>query len=969
MPFTQSVNHLLRRLTCMTALIAGIGTAATSWCSPDNKVVPASPAVTNVGFGGFPTLGPNDDFRHLLKPYDLVKLNVLGVNYCENLLDMRVNSVAYSHREFDLSRSDAWHLQFPDDSARLMEGLAWEDEYSPVVRLEFARRLVKGFVSGRIPGTFADSFFRHRNGGKTFLILADAKDKDGRMNLANWGDDVENTLKVGFRVQRLGNWIGMAAHTFQTPADSPVTTGQARFSRLWNESPVVVSRQYAATADNVPVDFTGRYWFSDEDRPLEYGFKAGSAERLQVVVGQLGEPIPFLGSPEVPATLHLPDRKTKFRSNADGDQVFDHPDFHYLFLSKPTEGVAVGYSKALLIIWDGAPERVEVAAAKGYGEVRVTYAGNSGKVWLYPYYHFDNKDSAAIFRSAEQFLAQGTLLQNGYPSQQFLNAIPAGLAAGAYLLTRYNDPLAPTARVNAARFVDRLFAAEDEGQKLDRVFFTVRAAAWMVKAEREAGNAAGVQHYTALVDRAMARMCSPPGWYDGTAWPDGWTHFNSLKACWLAYDATGNKKYLEAYERALTVYTIDANGIYRQGKKIPAPGGFEMYSGAMPLAAWGHAGRLDWVNQLINLNVPGGWYSQSPLCDIWSDAGAGPWAQDDANPEFVGFSLRGAKLPQPQKYILPVGAFPSYDSNGVVQVTGQPILHNPFFLPGSDPVRIVAAKDIKQAAPSVASIVVIPGTAGEKKHLVQKAGTAVQDTRCCTGQDKPLVYRFDTKGAAGLGVDLRLRGDGYKVEVSPDGKQWFGRLDTWDDKFADESLDVSFLASNREELVRLKTVAPPEDGGMIDKASGSVVEREHCRYMPPGGAVTYQLDLPPATAGCWLELMLGNGYRVDFSADGRTWHPGVAATDVMGGSGKGVADEAWIRMLDVSSCLTKGRVWLRVSDNGDARAYSGRPAFLRRLTAYGYLRADELWVKLSNVSDRADYSFTLERLTVRKWKR
>jgi hypothetical protein len=376
---------------------------------------------------------------------------------------------------------------------------------------------------------------------------------------------------------------------------------------------------------------------------------------------------------------------------------------------------------------------------------------------------------------------------------------------------------------------------------------------------------------------------------------------------------------------------------------------------------------------LINLNVPNGWIGssvnvQTPLCDIWSDAGAGPWAQDDANPEFVGFSLRGAKLPQPKKYILPVGAFPSYDSNGVVQVTRQPILRNPFFLPGTEPVRVVAAKDIKESV-KVDATVVIPGSPAEKKSLVQKTGTLAANGRTCTGKDEPLVYRFNAKGAAGLGLDLRIKGDGYRVEVSPDGKQWFERLDTWDDKFADESLDVSFLVGSREELVRLKTVAPPNDADLLVKGSDSVVEREHCRYVARGGSVTYQLDFPQA-AGCWLELMLANGYRVDFSADGKTWQPGISATDAVGGSGKGAADETWIRMLDVSSCLRTGsRVFLRISDAGDASAFSGRTAFLRRLTAYGYLRSDELWVKLSNVSARADHSFTLEKLTVRKWQR
>ena len=85
--------------------------------------------------GGQSSLGPHDNLRHEFAPYSLAKLNCLGLNYCENLLDERVNLTSYTHLGYDANNQDAWHLQFPDDTARLLEGLAWEDEYSPVVRL------------------------------------------------------------------------------------------------------------------------------------------------------------------------------------------------------------------------------------------------------------------------------------------------------------------------------------------------------------------------------------------------------------------------------------------------------------------------------------------------------------------------------------------------------------------------------------------------------------------------------------------------------------------------------------------------------------------------------------------------------------------------------------------------------------------------------------------------------------------
>jgi hypothetical protein len=117
-----------------------------------------------------PPLGPGDRLRHLDAPYDMLKLNCLGLNYCEGLLDMRVNIPSYTHLDSDLNQLDAWNLQFPDDCARLLEALAWESDYSPVTRLELARRLFKGIVAAHVPGTRTQYYFRHRSGGKTYSI-------------------------------------------------------------------------------------------------------------------------------------------------------------------------------------------------------------------------------------------------------------------------------------------------------------------------------------------------------------------------------------------------------------------------------------------------------------------------------------------------------------------------------------------------------------------------------------------------------------------------------------------------------------------------------------------------------------------------------------------------------------------------------------------------------------------------------
>lgn len=936
----------------------------------------------DIGFGGVPKLGPMDSLRQLQKPYDLVKLNVLAGNYNENLLDMRVSLLAYTHKNFNTSTNDAWNLQFADDSARYIESLVWEDQFSPIVRLEAVRRIMKGILSERLPGTYSDISFRHRGDGKTFLIFGDENKKEGRLLLSMWGDDVYGMAKVGFRAKHAGQWIDIDAFTYSDPPDSAAHSTNARFiGNMWNESPVTLNREYQS--GDTKVNFTGRYWLSDEDKPLEYAFSAENAENIQIVIGEHEKGIPMLNTRSVPTFLDLPDRKTTFSSESkEGREqlVFNKPEFHYFIMRNPLNSWAIpGYSSALLVMWDGTPEKIEVLSNnKGFDEVRITYPASGGKVWLYPYLWIDDIDNGLIFRSAEQFLTKGVLLQNGFPSQQLLNGIPAGLAAGAYLLTRYNDPMAPTARINAERVVNRLFTDEHAPNPLLRHFIAVQAAAWMVKTEKELGDSGKVKYYTDMLGKVMNYMCSPEYGYDGKGWvnvkktsANGWEHFNCAKACWLAYDATGNPEYLKAYERALSVYTIDENGIYRYGEKLAAPGAEDTYAGSLPMALWGHAGKIDMVNALINLDVPGGWHDPKVLVrEMWNDAGAGPWASDDANPNFLGFSLRGANLPKSKKYILPVGSFPDYDGFGVVKITKQSLVNNPFFLPGTEPVQIIESHEIGKSSPfKTISLTLVPGSDDEKRHLIAPVGELTKGGRKITGQDAPLVYRFDIKNSNGVGFDFRIKGDGYKVEVSPDGKQWFERLDTFDPEVANQSLDVSFLSDNREELLRMAPIVPPKDSNFLVEGNDSVVERDHCRYLKRATSIIYKFDFPQASA-CWLELMLGNGYQVECSSDGSAWQPAILASDVDDGSGQMKSDQAWIRMLDVSSYLKEhSSIYLRISDVENTKAFSGKTAFVRRIVPYVVFRSDELWVRISNISDKKDNVLTLERIGVRKWLR
>jgi hypothetical protein len=69
----------------------------------------------------------------------------------------------------------------------------------------------------------------------------------------------------------------------------------------------------------------------------------------------------------------------------------------------------------------------------------------------------------------------------------------------------------------------------------------------------------------------------------------------------------------------------------------------------------------------------------------------------------------------------------------------------------------------------------------------------------------------------------------------------------------------------------------------------------------------------------------------------------------------------------VTSFLAKdGKLYARFSDTRDSGLYQGHNAFLRRLTVYGTLKSDSLWVRLSNVAPAG--RFDLQRITCRTWR-
>jgi hypothetical protein len=289
------------------------------------------------------------------------------------------------------------------------------------------------------------------------------------------------------------------------------------------------------------------------------------------------------------------------------------------------------------------------------------------------------------------------------------------------------------------------------------------------------------------------------------------------------------------------------------------------------------------------------------------------------------------------------------------------VLQNPYFRTGHDPL-LALPRDASKLARKTFANEITPGNRKEKAYLQSSSG-GLRGADWTCARDQQLMYRFDLHGAQGAALDFRLQGGGYRIEVSPDAKRWLKSYESWSDVSEERSLDVSFLTGNPDELVKLFTIVPPADEAFLVYQEGSQVQRGQSRYLPAGGSIVYGLDLHGAKE-CHLDLLAGNGYKLECSSDRKAWKQVLAAKDI---DSKRIADAGWLWPADVTSFLAKdGKLYARFSDTSDSRLYQGHNAFLRRLTAYGTLKSDSLWVRLSNVAPAG--RFDLQRITCRTWR-
>ena len=353
--------------------------------------------------------------------------------------------------------------------------------------------------------------------------------------------------------------------------------------------------------------------------------------------------------------------------------------------------------------------------------------------------------------------------------------------------------------------------------------------------------------------------------------------------------------------------------------------------------------------------------------DLWNDAGAGPWAQDDANPEYVGYCLAGLNIPVTDKYVVPVGSFASYNLEGNVVLKNEPLIENPFFRSGNSEIDTIKHGETYNKY-KVNETEVIVGTHAENEVMSDESGALIGNARVLESKDKPVIYKFDVKDVKnGVGLDFDIIGNGYQIDISADGKNWFRKYDTKNTTPRLTSIDVSNFIGNKDEYVQSLRFFG-DDEKFIKSDSGSKVELRS-KYIDKDKSVVYEIDLNNMTSA-FAEVIVGNNYAIELSGDNENWQSAIDCNYY--GSGKESVDGEWFRILNFDDFVEYGKVYVKISNLAfedqinSLVKYKGN-AFFERLTLYSVFDTDNLFVRIFNTEDSIPKKFELKQITMRTW--
>lgn len=646
-----------------------------------------------------------------MAPYDLLNINYLGMNYLESTYDERMKLVAFAQ--------DAPTLHYVVDNCRVVSALVEEAEHTPIVRLELIKELTEGILSAEVPGMPGKYFYKHCS-TKTNLFTESVT--NGWITQKYAGDRLFPVAELGFRV---GNREATSMEF--TELDSNYG------SRDSTDSPVRIHRIY-----DEGIEFIAEYRNGNDDRmPFLSVTSPNEKDNVTVYIGDGWKELDWFDRPG-DYFLETAEEKVKLSRG----RTFNNPKFNYVIFYKHTDFLG-DYGKAMLVVWEGRPSRVQIFTA---GPQVVTQIAITGKgkqmVYVLPFALVNPLHTEYIKQIAENTLDNGKMGMGRFNPQKSADYFaPLGLAAAGYILQKYDDPWASHVLSKAKESLDLIIDSEKQGVKAGWLFHIVHGASYMVRA--------GYDEYIPWIDKWIDRMFSTDLLYERLShtWP--WLDYQikNMYATYDAYEVLKNEKYLKLYSEARNSIKIQSDGIHWKGSVISY--GVDDVT-ALLVGLFGHTEPDEVQIVLDNTGI------------YVNDYGMGPWGCSDINPKYTGYSTSSLGLQGLPKVITKIGEFPIIVDNQVV------LTHMPT-------VYFIGFPNIEGIKSPVFDLVcktgITPGTSDELDFADSQKNSQVGPNVRCIQAGGYVIYKCELEGVESRRLDLEVGGD-YIVEISKDKNEW-----------------------------------------------------------------------------------------------------------------------------------------------------------------------------------------------------
>lgn len=560
-------------------------------------------------------------FSRAEAPYDQVQLNALAGNFLQSLYHagLGINSIDTSMKIED--------LYYVGDTARALIGVAYEEVYSPIVRLEYALGMYNGLLSAMVPTSDTHSFLKYDTRPKRVTQKG---------NALLW----QNTQDV----------IEPFADMYLLPGDAAPDDVTLAYARTEEDRSYNGSAEASAKAGGASVHAHIRWYCGTSDRATTANLRAQSCDRFRVMLrfDDYGTTMKYVAADREIVATHS-GRQPVELGVSDAYFVFDR-------LSWNTNGIVLATdvlptSAHILPSEDGSGYAALVLEFDAHDRPNVTAVqlGGIDTNLEYAYYVIDHLTDDFTYGC------------NGYDPAYLADHSLGALAAGAYLMKKYNVDGWEQAVERADAALKSCDRAIVERRYIPSCWQSAMAGChFMVLMGKDP------EAYRTLAakwaDRIVAEQAE-----DGTyAWLDSRNPIATL----TAYDITGNERYLEAARRFLEACEYTDKGVLYKGQLYEGPS----FNGAGDLILMNRFGYDDPLGTVLMLEG-------NRIDD------AGFFACFDINPYYLGYSLTDLMEVRygsdRLKRILSLGQYVMYTADGGYTVSDCPNVYvdNPFGMP------------------------------------------------------------------------------------------------------------------------------------------------------------------------------------------------------------------------------------------------------------------------------------------------